>query len=337
MNEQEYLGTVVTSNGNNTKTIANKVSRGQGIINDIMNILNSIPIGKYYFETALILRSSLLLSVLTHDVEVLHNLTKNDVKKLESLDNQLISKIMETSTKTSICLKMLELGLLPITYIIKKKRILYFQKLLKSDKRNLAKSILMTQMKKPKQGDFSKYLKKDLEEIGMDSLNVNDFERFSKNEFKKVVTMRIKQAAFKFLTSEKSKQTKGSLIKYNKLELQSYLKSTSGINAFEAKQIFNLKSDNLDVAKNFSNHYSKSACILDKQCPGEDSQIHYYECQYMSHDILTNQMSQISYEEIYGEDVNKQAFIMRIIMKAYKRRNEIITSSFDFRNDPADP
>ena len=74
---------------------------------------------------------------------------------------------------------MLELGLLPITYIIKKKRILYFQKLLKSDKRNLAKSILMTQMKKPKQGDFSKYLKKDLEEIGMDSLNVNDFERFS--------------------------------------------------------------------------------------------------------------------------------------------------------------
>ena len=96
VNEQEYLGTVVTSNGNNTKTIANITSRGQGIINDIMNILNSIPIGKYYFETALILRSSLLLSVLTHDVEVLHNLTKNDVKKLESLDNQLISKIMET-------------------------------------------------------------------------------------------------------------------------------------------------------------------------------------------------------------------------------------------------
>ena len=232
---------------------------------------------------------------------------------------------------------MLELGLQPISYIIKKKRILYFHKLVKSDDENLAKKVLLTQMKKPKNGDFAKYLKKDLEDIGMESLKLSDFKGYSKNEFKRVVTNKIKHAAFKNLMSEKSKQKKGSFIKYDKLQMQNYLKSISGLNVSEAKQIFTLKSDNLDVANNFSKRYSENNCIIDKQCVGEDSQFHYYECPFMNRNTLVNNSYQISYEEIYGEDVEKQTFVMRIIMKAFKRRNEIIKSSFDNRNDPADP
>ena len=114
---QEYLGTFVTSDGSNAKTIENKVARGQGIINDIMSILNLIPIKAKYFETALLLRSSLLLSVLLHDVEILHNITKREIKSLEKVDNQLVSRILETSTKVSVTLKMLELGIIPIPYL----------------------------------------------------------------------------------------------------------------------------------------------------------------------------------------------------------------------------
>ena len=246
---KEYLGTYVACDGTNAKTIEMKVGRGQGIVNDIMMILSSIPLGKYYFETAVLLRSSLLLSVLTHDIEVLHNITKSEIKKLESIDNQLISKVLETSTKTSICVKMLELGLYPIAFIIKKKRIIYFQRLLKSEEKSLAKKILITQMIKPKKGDFAKYVKDDLEDIGMQSFTVKDFEKYSSKEFKQLVSKRIKHAALKYLVSEKDKQKKGQLIKYDKLEMQSYLKSSSGINTFEAKCIFNLRSNNLDVAK----------------------------------------------------------------------------------------
>ena len=78
---KEYLGTYVACDGTNAKTIEMKVGRGQGIVNDIMMILSSIPLGKYYFETAVLLRSYLLLSVLTHDIEVLHNITKSEIKK----------------------------------------------------------------------------------------------------------------------------------------------------------------------------------------------------------------------------------------------------------------
>ena len=44
----------MSSDGKNTRSIDAKVGRGQGIVNDIMCILGSIPLGKNYFETAVI-------------------------------------------------------------------------------------------------------------------------------------------------------------------------------------------------------------------------------------------------------------------------------------------
>ena len=108
VDSKQFLRIFVAGDETNTKTIDTKVGRCHCIINDIVNIIVSVPLGKYFFETAVIVRSSLFISVLTHDIEVLHNLTKNKVKKPESIDNQLLSKNLETSTKTSVCVKRLE-------------------------------------------------------------------------------------------------------------------------------------------------------------------------------------------------------------------------------------
>ena len=72
-------------------------------------------------------------------------------------------------------------------------------------------------MKQPKRGDFSIYVKEDLEGIGMGELKVKDFENYSLKEFKSTVSKRIKRPSLEHLISEKSKQKKGSLLKYNKL------------------------------------------------------------------------------------------------------------------------
>ena len=249
----------------------------------------------------------------------------------------MLSKILETSTKTSVCVKRLELGVLPISYIIKKKRVLYFQKLLKSDEKNLAKKVLLIQLKQPKRGDFAQYVKKDLEEIGMRDLTLNDFEKYSLKEFKNLVSKRIKQSALEHLIAEKSKQKKGTLLKYNTLEMQNYFKSSSEIKSSEAKNIFNLRSNTLDVADNFSKKYSRNSCVIDEQCKGTDSQKHYFECPFISINFLSSQSDQTKYEDIYGNEVRKQAFVTRIVMNTYKQRNKIMSSFDHHRNDPAEP
>ena len=67
VSEDTYLGDIVSNDGKNTKNINNRIGRGIGKINDILNILSKFPLVKFYFKTALMLRESLILnSVLTN-------------------------------------------------------------------------------------------------------------------------------------------------------------------------------------------------------------------------------------------------------------------------------
>ena len=60
--EQMYLGDIISADGKHQKKIQNRKNRGLEIINQIMNILDTVYFGKYYFVVALVLRSSLLVS-----------------------------------------------------------------------------------------------------------------------------------------------------------------------------------------------------------------------------------------------------------------------------------
>ena len=67
--EQLYLGDVIDSSGSHTKNVQQRRNKGQGVINQIMEILDSTYFGKYYFEVASVLRESLFLSSLLLNTE----------------------------------------------------------------------------------------------------------------------------------------------------------------------------------------------------------------------------------------------------------------------------
>ena len=141
-----------------------------------------------------------------------------------------------------------------------------------------------------------------------------------------------KYVAFKYLLEEKSKKKKGREINYEKYEMQSYLKSGSGISTLEAKHIFCLRSHSLDVAANYSNRYNSNACI--KKClDGHDSQFHLYKCPGLQPNVISCNNS-VEYDEIYGSDVPKQISVMRMIYSAFEKRCEILSSS-QHGEDPA--
>ena len=55
--EQVYLGDVISEDGKHDKNIVARKNKGQSIINQIMQILQSVCYGKYYFEVAMVLCS----------------------------------------------------------------------------------------------------------------------------------------------------------------------------------------------------------------------------------------------------------------------------------------
>ena len=144
-----------------------KYSEGQGVVNEIMFYMQETYYGDFQFEVAKIFRNAFLVSVITNNSEIWHNVTNSELLKLEALDAQLIRRLLETNSKTSICIMMLELGIIPLRFTIKMKRLSYFHHLLTSDSESLARKVLMKQIKKPKPGDWIKLVESDLKEIGI--------------------------------------------------------------------------------------------------------------------------------------------------------------------------
>ena len=112
--EQMYLDDIISADGSHKRNIERRKNKGHGGINQIMQILESVFFGKYYFEVALVLRSSMFLSSVLLNSESWVNLTDKDVRSLEQSDEILLSRILDCASNTSNVAKYLELGLLPV-------------------------------------------------------------------------------------------------------------------------------------------------------------------------------------------------------------------------------
>ena len=60
---------------------------------------------------------------------------------------------------------------------------------------------------------------------------------------------------------------------------------------------------------------------------GQDSQSHLYECAKLQNTNAISNNNMIGYEEIYGNNVQNQLYITRVIFSAYKSRCEYMSSS----------
>ena len=70
-----YLGDVIHTNGTIQATIENRKKKGEGIIAEILSIINEIPLGKHKTEVAIKLREAMLLNGILFNSEAWHGVT----------------------------------------------------------------------------------------------------------------------------------------------------------------------------------------------------------------------------------------------------------------------
>ena len=121
--EEKYLGDVISKDGRNLKNIQARINKGKGIVKKILNILEGIPFGKMYFQVAVLLRNSLLVSSLLCNSEAWFNLTDSELNLLETVDLILLRSIMKAPKSTPKETLFLELGLQPLRELIRQRRL----------------------------------------------------------------------------------------------------------------------------------------------------------------------------------------------------------------------
>ena len=224
--EEKYLGDIISADGSNKKNIENRRAKAYGIVKSIMTMLEEIPFGPNYFEMAKLFRNSLFLSSTLLNCEVWYGLTLKDIEIFENLDMILLKKIFEAPKSTPNVSVYLELGCIPIRFIIKNRRLMFLHYLLQQDVDSLLSKFFVAQCENPSKGDWWFDAKKDLLDLHLE-MSLEEIKRMSKNSFKTKVKLAIEREALIFLIERKSDKSKLKDLCYEELKMQEYLKSSS--------------------------------------------------------------------------------------------------------------
>ena len=129
---------------------------------------------------------------------------------------------MEVGKSVSTAFLHLELGTRPLRFIIKTRRIMFLQYVLKEKESSLLSKFLNAQMEEPLAGDWWLTARSDLEDLKL-NLSLYDIRSMTKDKFKTLVNSAVEKEAFSWLLEKQQKSEKVKNISYAKLELQNHL------------------------------------------------------------------------------------------------------------------
>ena len=331
VNSEKYLGDILSNDGKNTKNINARKNRGIGLVTQIMTKLEETCFGKFFFKVAIILRNSHLISSLLTNAEAWYNLTTAEIEILEGIHESFMRRVLEAPISTPKEIIYLELGIVPIRYIIRMRRLNFLQYILHEEEHSLVHSVLKTQLENPTPGDWGMTCLKDLKEFDI-KWNICDIENMSSGTFRNLVQ---KKAAFKsleYLNKIKGKHTKVMNIPHKKLMMQNYLE-TKLQSRQEAKFLFALRCRMIDVKVNYKNKYSDNICPC---CHVEvDDQEHLLSCSELDEEG-TLVGSSPHYQDLFGNNIEKQINIARILKKRFELRKVLKRMTPLTRSGPGD-
>ena len=260
---EKYLGDIISKDGCNTKNIESRRSKGVGIVNQIMSKLEGTVFGPFYFEVGLILRGSNLINGILTNSEAWYGLKPCEAEQLEMVDEMLLRRFLEAKE-----MLYLETGTIPIRFLIRIRRLMYFHYLLNEEEQSLVNKVLKMQMKTPSKDDWINQVKDDLKSLDF-TLTPEEIEKLSKDQFRKVVQERIELKALEYLNCLKAKHSKVLHIQHHSLQLQSYFFPENIINVQLSKFLFQARTRMMDLRGNFKQKYRKNDLDCELVCKQE--------------------------------------------------------------------
>ena len=216
---------------------------------------------------ALLLRQTIFLSSVLLNAETWINLTKTNISDLETLDETLLRRLLDAPSKTPIPSLYLELGIYPIEFIIKEKRLMFLHQILNCGENRLINQFFWAQEQNPVKNDWSLQIREDLKSLDLNYLSLKNIQLMKKEQFRALVKVKCKQMAFKALMAEKEQKSKLTNIQYSVLKVQDYFMS-SQINLRRKKLLFKIRTRMIATSDNFGQKVPCKSCHLEDDTIG---------------------------------------------------------------------
>ena len=191
------------------------------------------------------LREAMLLNGILFNSEAWSNVTKEDMRKLELVDQYLLKSLVDGHSKTSCEFQYLEFGIIGIPWVVKSRRLNYYRNIIQRDEKETLKKVLRAQQVNPTRGDWWLLVKKDFEDINLE-ISEAEIMKLSEYSYKKLIKEKVREAAFQHYKTLQSQHSKISHIQYSNFEVQPYLVSQKFTNK-QCNTLYRVRSRTFDV------------------------------------------------------------------------------------------
>ena len=244
-----YLGDQVRFDGLNNESVDARRNSGIGAISQIFSFVEADSLGPFYFEILFTMRDSILLSKIIYSTEVWYSITKENIKKLEEIDELFWHKTFEVCR--TVCKESLYIisGKIPIRFILIKRRLMYWWHLCNTSNQELIKRVYNAQCTVTHHTDWVHQVKQDLKSLNI-TLSDKDLSQVTKCQFKKYLDVKINSATKVYLESMRNSHSKSKYLPSFNGKPDTYLSSKS-LNKLEKINMIKLKTRMVNVAENF--------------------------------------------------------------------------------------
>ena len=321
VNKFTYLGDIISSDGRNSLNIQERVKKGTGLLCQITKIFQSINLGSFTIEIALLLRESILINGILTNAEIWFHLKSSEIENLEKVDRSLFHRLLRLPQTIPVPALYLETGTLPVAMIIKVRRLTYFHSILTGRKEGMLYRVFYVQWQYPNKGDWTLQVKNDLNDFNF-PCDLDILEKYSKEKFKNIVKVRARVYSFNILNRKKLSYRKLENLNYSELKTQNYLLNNE-LDHDEKKIIFMFRTRMVNVGENFRSGKDFVMCplcglhldsqFLLLQCPGlKDELVNYFGVGH-----------QTSINEVFSEDISKSTVkILKFAVEIRKAKLE---------------
>ena len=321
---ETYLGDIIENNTKQKANIEKRKLKGYGIVNNILAIVNEMPLSHWRIKAGLLLRQAMLVNGILFNSEAWHSLNSKDISVLEKVDEALLRGLLSAHSKTPIEALYLETNSVPLRYIIKNRRIMYLHNIFQKKEDELVRRIYEAQKADPSPGDFSELVKEDLTDIELD-ITDSEIMRETKNKFKNVVKTKTRNAAFKQLLEMKKNHSKMKSLEYEIFKVQDYLMSPL-FNCESRNLLFRLRTRTVSgIRCDFKGVYKDTFCPLG--CGERDTLPHLLTCLVLrkQHKSTNLSISDHKFEDIFSENIMIQKSATVILEQLLQLRNELMS------------
>jgi hypothetical protein len=186
VHDGSYLGDILSADGTIDKLIENRRQKGIGICSQVTGILNSVSLGFFFYKIAFTLRDAKLLNGILTNAEVWNSIKSKHIDILEDIDLMLLKKIVNAHSMTAKETFFLEAGLIPLKFVISKRRLLYLRNILKRDDNELLKRFYFAQKVFKTKNDWVELIDKDKNDLELD-LTDEEISKMKETKFNSII------------------------------------------------------------------------------------------------------------------------------------------------------